>query len=140
MIASVGPLDVAGRSVEVGEHELAATQVDVVLMDVRMPGLDGIEATCRLLADAPAHRVVVMTTFDLDEHAHAALRAGASGILLKNTPSEKLVEAVRTLHGGDRQGRERGAEGHPLVAGMVAGARRGSRRPDGPWCRVKRDC
>jgi DNA-binding NarL/FixJ family response regulator len=74
---------------------------DVVLMDVRMPRMDGIEAT-RSLRDAghPA-RVLVLTTFDLDDHVHAALRAGASGFLLKDASPEDLVHAVRVVAGGD---------------------------------------
>ncbi|MER5420090.1 response regulator transcription factor [Streptosporangium roseum] len=75
---------------------------DVVLMDVRMPLLDGVEATRRLLAGAGAGpKVIVLTTFDLDEYAFAALRAGASGFLLKDAPAEEIVAAVRTVHEGD---------------------------------------
>ncbi|MGW2196989.1 LuxR C-terminal-related transcriptional regulator [Streptosporangium sp. NPDC001682] len=73
---------------------------DVVLMDVRMPLLDGVEATRRLLAGA-GPKVIVLTTFDLDEYAFAALRAGASGFLLKDAPAEEIVAAVRTVHEGD---------------------------------------
>jgi DNA-binding NarL/FixJ family response regulator len=75
---------------------------DVVLMDIRMPNLDGLEALRRIMADGePAPRVIVLTTFDLDEYVFAALRAGASGFLLKGTPTEQLVTAVRAVAEGD---------------------------------------
>ncbi|MGW0481450.1 response regulator [Nonomuraea sp. NPDC003214] len=79
---------------------LARVSADVVLMDVRMPRLDGVETTRRLLAGG-GPKVVVLTTFDLDEYAFAALRAGASGFLLKDAPADELVAAVRTVHAGD---------------------------------------
>ena len=73
---------------------------DVVLMDVRMPRLDGIEATRRLLLDPEPPRVLVLTTFDLDEYVYAALRAGASGFLLKDAPEEQLAAAIRIAADG----------------------------------------
>lgn len=82
-------------------HRLAVTAVDVVLMDVRMPVLDGVEATRRLRAAPDAPKVIVLTTFDLDEYAFAALKAGASGFLLKDTKPPRLLEAIRSVHAGD---------------------------------------
>ena len=73
---------------------------DVVLMDVRMPRLDGVEA-CRILVEESGAKVVVLTTFDLDEHLFAAIKAGASGFLLKASPPEELVAAIRAAHAGN---------------------------------------
>jgi len=79
--------------------------VDVVLMDVRMPNLDGLAATERIVAagtpEHPAPRIIVLTTFDLDEYVLSAIRAGASGFLLKDAPPEDMLEAIRTVHRGD---------------------------------------
>jgi DNA-binding NarL/FixJ family response regulator len=86
---------------------LAAVEVvgrehpDVVLMDIRMPELDGIEATRRILASGSRTRVLMLTTFDLNEYVYEALRAGASGFLLKDTPAEQLAEGVRVVARGD---------------------------------------
>ena len=81
---------------------LAATEKpDVVLMDVRMPGLDGIAATAEILRLSPASRVIILTTFDLDEYAFGGLRAGASGFLLKDTRPAELLAAVRAVAAGD---------------------------------------
>jgi len=96
-------LEVVG---EAGDGAAALTQVralhpDVVLMDVRMPGMNGIEATKHIAAEHPDVRVLVLTTFDLDEYAFAALRAGASGFLLKDSEPAALVAAIRTVASGD---------------------------------------
>ncbi|WP_280424179.1 response regulator transcription factor [Nocardia carnea] len=93
----------------VGEAENGATAItraaelkpDIVLMDVRMPVVDGVTATGRILEAGHGTRVLVMTTFDLDEHALGALRAGASGFLLKDTPPEDLISALRSVAAGD---------------------------------------
>ena len=77
------------------------TRPDVVLMDIRMPRTNGIEATVQIIAKYPETRVLVLTTFDLDEYAFAALRAGASGFLLKNVESAELLAAIRTVAKGD---------------------------------------
>jgi DNA-binding NarL/FixJ family response regulator len=73
---------------------------DVVLMDIRMPRLDGLDATAEILAEVPGTRVLVLTTFDLDEYVYRALRAGASGFLLKDAPRETLIAAVRSVAAG----------------------------------------
>jgi DNA-binding NarL/FixJ family response regulator len=96
-------LEVVG---EAGDGNDAVTlaeelQPDVVLMDVRMPELDGIEATRRILERLTATKVLMLTTFDLDEYVVAAFRAGASGFLLKTAPRDQLVAAVRTVHSGE---------------------------------------
>lgn len=77
------------------------TALDVVLMDVRMPGLDGIAATAEVVSTPSAPKVIVLTTFDLDEYAFAALRAGASGFLLKDVRPQELIAAIRTVHAGE---------------------------------------
>ena len=80
---------------------LETTPADIVLMDIRMPRMDGLAATEVLCSRADGPRVIVLTTFDLDEYAHAALRAGASGFLLKDAGPEELLAAIRSVHGGD---------------------------------------
>jgi DNA-binding NarL/FixJ family response regulator len=81
--------------------QAAATVVDVALVDVRMPQMDGIEATRRITAAHPGCRVLMLTTFDLDEHVFDAFRAGATGFLLKTVSPEQLVAAIRSAHAGD---------------------------------------
>jgi DNA-binding NarL/FixJ family response regulator len=73
----------------------------VILMDIRMPELDGLQATRRILAAVPAARILVLTTFDLDEYIYEALQAGASGFVLKDDPPEQLIAAIRTVAAGD---------------------------------------
>jgi DNA-binding NarL/FixJ family response regulator len=73
----------------------------IVLMDIRMPELDGLQATRRILAEDAAARILILTTFDLDEYVYEALRAGASGFVLKDDPPEQLLSAIRTVAGGE---------------------------------------
>ncbi|MEV8346480.1 response regulator transcription factor [Streptomyces niveus] len=80
---------------------LRTTAVDVVLMDVRMPRLDGVEATRRICAQPGAPKVLILTTFDLDEYAFSGLKAGASGFMLKDVPPSELLTAIRAVHSGD---------------------------------------
>ena len=90
----------AGDGVE-ALQALTTTDVDVVLMDVRMPKLDGVEATRRICAEPDAPKVLILTTFDLDEYAFSALKAGASGFMLKDVPPGDLLAAIRAVHSGD---------------------------------------
>jgi DNA-binding NarL/FixJ family response regulator len=103
LVDSQPDLTVVGEAGDGGEalERLSATRTDVVLMDVRMPRMDGVEATRRLLAGTDPPRVLVLTTFDLDEYAFAALRAGAAAFLLKDARPEDLLRAIRTVHAGD---------------------------------------
>ncbi|MEV4186883.1 response regulator transcription factor [Streptosporangium canum] len=96
-------MEVAGEAGDGDEAARMARLVrpDVVLMDVRMPGVDGIEATRRIVRDSPRSRVLILTTFDLDEYAFAGLKAGASGFLPKNTRPEELLAAIRSVAAGD---------------------------------------
>ena len=81
--------------------QTARLRPDLVLMDIRMPHLDGVEATARIRASEPAPRVILLTTFDLDQYVYAGLRAGASGFLLKDTLAAELVAAIRAVLAGD---------------------------------------
>ncbi|MGJ0388985.1 response regulator [Microbacterium sp. CGR1] len=102
-------LEAEADMVVVGEAEdghaaiaqAAALQPDVVLMDIRMPGLDGIAATEAIVRAHPETRVLVLTTFDLDEYAFGAIRAGASGFLLKDAQRHEMISAIRAIHRGD---------------------------------------
>lgn len=90
----------AGNGLE-AVAQAARVSPDVVLMDIRMPELDGLEATRRILAADPSARVLILTTFNLDEYVYEALRAGASGFVLKDDPPEQLITAVRTIAAGE---------------------------------------
>jgi DNA-binding NarL/FixJ family response regulator len=95
--------EVVGEATNGAEAVRRTTELrpDVVLMDVRMPGMDGIEATRRIVAATGRSRILMLTTFDLDEYAHAALRAGASGFLLKDAHPEELLAGIRAVAEGD---------------------------------------
>jgi DNA-binding NarL/FixJ family response regulator len=105
MILGAAGIPVVGEVAD-GGQALAAVlehQPDVVLMDIRMPGMDGLEATRQIVAHPTGAgcRVIILTTFDLDQYVYAALTAGASGFLLKDVSPEQLVDAVRTIRSGD---------------------------------------
>ncbi|WP_407566174.1 response regulator [Streptomyces sp. 184] len=103
LLATQPDFDVVGTAYDGAEavRVCRARRADVVLMDVRMPGVDGIEATARLTADAPHPKVLILTTFDLDEYVYDALAAGASGFLLKDVTAEQLFDAVRVVAAGE---------------------------------------
>ncbi|MBC2869886.1 response regulator [Streptomyces mexicanus] len=96
-------IEVVGQAVNGLDAVAKVTELapDVVLMDIRMPGLGGIEATHRVTTEAPGTKVLVLTTFDLDEYVYEALCAGASGFLLKDASADRLAEAVRVVAAGD---------------------------------------
>jgi len=103
LIEAQDDLEVVGQAAD-GQQavELAASlQPDVIVMDVRMPVMDGIEATRRITSDLPGCQVLMLTTFDLDEYVFEALRAGASGFALKSRPPEELLSGIRTVADGE---------------------------------------
>lgn len=103
VIDSQPDLEVVGEAGDgdAAVQQLSVTRADVVLMDVRMPVLDGVEATRRLRRKSGGPKVIVLTTFDEDEYVLAAIKAGASGFLLKDTQPPILLDAIRTVHAGD---------------------------------------
>jgi DNA-binding NarL/FixJ family response regulator len=103
ILEEIDDIDIVGEAPDGAEAVRLATELrpDVTLMDVRMPGVDGIEATRRIVARDPAARVLILTTFDLDEYAFSALRAGASGFVLKDVPVDELARAIRSVANGD---------------------------------------
>ncbi|MFF0095965.1 response regulator [Streptomyces canus] len=103
LLDSVPETDVVGEAAHGADavRKTAELRPDVVLMDVRMPGMDGIEATRRIVAAGGRSRILVLTTFDLDEYVHAAIRAGASGFLLKDARPEELLAGIRAVAVGD---------------------------------------
>ncbi|WP_309110707.1 response regulator transcription factor [Saccharothrix sp.] len=103
LVDSAPDLRVVGEAGDGAEavSVVTRTRPHVVLMDVRMPGMDGIAATREVAVSSPESRVLILTTFDLDEYVYAALRAGASGFLLKDTPPAELLSAIRVVAEGD---------------------------------------
>jgi DNA-binding NarL/FixJ family response regulator len=103
ILESAGGIEVVAEAAT-GEEAVAAARrmdVDVALLDIQMPRLDGLDAAAQILAQPRPPRVIMLTTFDLDEHLYRAMRSGASGFLVKDTPREQLIAAVRTVAAGD---------------------------------------
>jgi len=103
LLAGEGDIDVVAEAANGREavHQAARFQPNVVLMDIRMPELDGLQATREILAADGDARILILTTFDLDEYIYDALSAGASGFVLKDEPPEQLIAAIRTVAAGD---------------------------------------
>ncbi len=103
ILAAEPDIEVVGEAADgsSGVSMASALHPDVVLMDVRMPGMDGIQATASITAAGSASKVLILTTFDLDQYVFAGLKAGASGFLLKDAPPAELLTAIRTVAGGD---------------------------------------
>ena len=103
ILGAEADIEVVGEAADgAGAVRLATSLLpDVVLMDVRMPGMDGIEATGQIVSREPSVRVIILTTFDLDEYAFEGLRAGASGFLLKNVRPDELLAGIRSVAAGD---------------------------------------
>lgn len=103
LLDSEADIDVTGEAGDGAQAvDLAlSTRADIVLMDIRMPGVDGLEATRRILRATDVTKVLIVTTFDLDEYVFDALKAGASGFLLKDSPPDELIAAVRVVAAGD---------------------------------------
>ncbi|MFE2916272.1 response regulator [Kitasatospora indigofera] len=132
LINDTPDLEVVGEAADGEEAVRLAAELapDVVVMDIRMPGMDGIEATRRIMAGQGRTRVLVLTTFDEDEHVHGALRAGASGFAVKDMALDDILAAVRVVAAGDAliaPGVTR-----RLIADFLAGARAGSGRAPRP--------
>jgi DNA-binding NarL/FixJ family response regulator len=96
-------MTVVGEAVdgESGIHEALRLRPDVILMDVQMPGVNGVEATAAICAAWPAARVIILTTFDRDDYVYQGIRAGALGYLLKDAPADELVRTIRRVHAGE---------------------------------------
>jgi len=103
LLAGAGDIEIVGEAADgsEAEHAVAEHQPDIVLMDIRMPGIDGLAATETVRARGHPPEVIVLTTFDTDDHVLSALRAGASGFLLKDTPPADIIRAIRAVAAGE---------------------------------------